>query len=163
MLSCNVCLSFFADLPKAGIFIKVSVQKGNMALSKRGPEHVKVIDTPKKNVVGEHYIVELHTNNRKLLDDPEGIMRVLDKAAKAGNLTVEGRATKRFHPQGFTAVYLLSESHLSIHTWPELGYAALDVYTCGGDAKQAVDTLIREFEATKVDVVYLERGPLDEG
>ncbi len=117
----------------------------------------------RKEALGWHYIVEIKTKDAALLNDPNRVCAAIERATEAGNLTVVGKVTKRFEPQGFTAVYLLSESHISIHTWPEIGYAAIDVYTCGGDAKKAVETLLKELNATDADITYLERGPVDEG
>jgi S-adenosylmethionine decarboxylase len=117
----------------------------------------------RKEALGWHYIVEIKTKEPQLLDDPDRVCAAIEKATKEGNLTVVGKITKRFEPQGFTAVYLLSESHISIHTWPEIGYAAIDVYTCGGDAKKAVETLLRELNVESAEITYLDRGPVDEG
>ena len=69
-------------------------------------------------------------------------------------------SSHQFHPQGVTAVGLLAESHLSIHTWPEHGYAAVDVFTCGEEARpqQACDYLVKRFAARRHSLVVLPRG-----
>ena len=64
-----------------------------------------------------------------------------------------------FEPQGVTGVIVLSESHLSIHTWPETGYAAVDFYTCGDCNPHAgVDVLFEGLGALDREVLYIERG-----
>jgi len=70
----------------------------------------------------------------------------------------------RFSPVGVSGVVVISESHLSVHTWPETGYVALDIYTCGEDAKPeaAVEYALGEFGAKNVHITEVTRG-LDEG
>jgi S-adenosylmethionine decarboxylase len=72
-----------------------------------------------------------------------------------------GEVSHKFHPQGVTALGLLSESHISIHTWPEHGYAAADVFTCGDRAnpQRACNYLLKAFEATRHSLTKLVRGP----
>ncbi len=62
---------------------------------------------------------------------PESFMKLLRDIADNLGMTVLGDVSHTFEPQGFTGLLLLSESHISIHTWPENNYAAMDVYTCG--------------------------------
>ena len=83
----------------------------------------------------------------------------MTKAAEAANATLLSISSKKFDPQGVTAVVLLSESHLSIHTWPEYGYAAIDAFTCGDrtDPEKACDFLRKTFEATHGSVQILKR------
>lgn len=81
--------------------------------------------------VGIHCILELYECPAHLLDDEDLIRATLHEAAQQAQSTLLGEVTHRFHPQGVTALALLAESHISIHTWPELGYAAADVFTCG--------------------------------
>jgi S-adenosylmethionine decarboxylase len=66
----------------------------------------------------------------------------------------------RFSPQGISGVVVISESHLAIHTWPELGYAAVDVFTCGDhvDPWVAVEAIVKEFGATSVTATEVKRG-----
>jgi S-adenosylmethionine decarboxylase len=66
-----------------------------------------------------------------LLSDVGGIHTMMIAAAKAARATVMESAFHRFEPQGVSGTVILAESHLSIHTWPEKGYAAMDFYTCG--------------------------------
>ena len=80
---------------------------------------------------GRHLILDLYDCDPDILDDYEELQRLLEASlvmAKANVLRIIG---EKFKPQGVTLLALLSESHASIHTWPEIGYAAIDLYTCG--------------------------------
>jgi S-adenosylmethionine decarboxylase proenzyme len=79
-----------------------------------------------------------------------------------GNITLLAQSWKDFDKEGaFTALYLLAESHLSIHTWPEHKYIALDVFTCGDSNTQLiVDKIIEYFEPKNTKMITLERGDL---
>ena len=80
---------------------------------------------------GRHLILDLYECDPEILDDYEELQRILEASlimAKANILRIFG---EKFKPQGVTLLALLAESHASIHTWPELGYCAVDLYTCG--------------------------------
>ena len=80
---------------------------------------------------GRHLILDLYDCDPGILDDYGELQRLLEASlvmAKANILQIIG---EKFEPQGVTLLALLSESHASIHTWPEIGYAAIDLYTCG--------------------------------
>ena len=80
---------------------------------------------------GRHLILDLYECDPEILDDYEELQRILEASlimAKANILRIFG---EKFEPQGVTLLALLAESHASIHTWPELGYCAVDLYTCG--------------------------------
>ena len=68
-----------------------------------------------------------------------------------------------FSPHGVSGVVIISESHLAIHTWPELGYAAVDLFTCGDkcDPKVAYEFLKNAFHSTKASFSELKRGKID--
>jgi S-adenosylmethionine decarboxylase len=80
---------------------------------------------------GRHLILDLYDCDPEILNDYEELQRLLEASlvmAKANVLRIFG---EKFEPQGVTLLALLSESHASIHTWPEIGYCAIDLYTCG--------------------------------
>lgn len=80
---------------------------------------------------GKHMICDIkNVTNHILLNSPEKIMTLLDDICNKYNYTIIQKIQHIFEPQGFTALYLLSESHISIHTFPENGYVAIDIYTC---------------------------------
>lgn len=110
--------------------------------------------------VGRHCMVELHGCPHRLLDDAEFVARALREAARAGNATLLNEVSHRFEPHGITALALLSESHLSIHTWPEFGFAAADAFTCGLKAQpeEICRYLVEAFQARHHTLVKLVRG-----
>ena len=80
---------------------------------------------------GRHLILDLYECDKDLLDDYEELQRLLEASlvmAKANIIRIFG---EKFQPQGVTLLALLAESHASLHSWPELGYCAIDLYTCG--------------------------------
>ena len=83
------------------------------------------------NALGTHLLLELRQCNPASLDDLEFIKETMIAAAKFMDAQIIGESFHRFNPQGITGVLAIAESHLSIHTWPELGYAAADIFTCG--------------------------------
>jgi S-adenosylmethionine decarboxylase len=101
--------------------------------------------------VGKHCILELYNCSTELLNDAAFIQQALREAAKHADSTLLDEVKHQFHPQGVTALALLAESHISIHTWPEIGYAAADVFTCGQHTKpeKACEYLVEIFQASK--------------
>jgi S-adenosylmethionine decarboxylase len=86
---------------------------------------------PTSDTVGKHCILELYACDSARLDDEAFLRDTITAAAKRAGATLLNLITHRFEPQGVTGLALLAESHISIHTWPESGYAAVDVFTCG--------------------------------
>ena len=118
-------------------------------------KNASILDAP----LGRHIIVELFTDDIEFLKSEDRIMKALERAADAGNVTVVGRTSTTFNPHGVTAVLLLAESHISIHTWPEYGYAAVDIFTCGGNPDAVLDELLRLANTKKYEIVQdIDRG-----
>ena len=80
---------------------------------------------------GKHILLELYECNSLKLNDESYLRCLINNAAKLAKATVLNLISNKFEPYGVTAIALLAESHLSIHTWPESNYAAVDIYTCG--------------------------------
>ena len=99
------------------------------------------------DMVGKHCILELYNCDKSKLDDEAFLRTSITTAAKRAGATLLNLITHRFEPQGVTGLALLAESHISIHTWPESGYAAVDVFTCGDHTmpEQACEVLRHEF------------------
>jgi S-adenosylmethionine decarboxylase proenzyme len=94
-----------------------------------------------------------------MLDDDEGLRSLMTRAAVEAGAHVVGEIFHRFSPHGVTGVVVVEESHLSIHTWPEHGYAAVDFYTCGTvEPRVAVELLEKGLGADRADVLHVERG-----
>ncbi|MFH1057234.1 MAG: adenosylmethionine decarboxylase [Pseudomonadota bacterium] len=113
--------------------------------------------------LGKHLILELYGCPAALLDDPRHVESILSQAVQASGATMIRPFFHQFAPQGVSGVVIISESHFTIHTWPEYGYAALDVFTCGDviDMDAAATTLREGFGATQVQRMLLSRGALD--
>ena len=84
------------------------------------------------DMVGKHCILELYDCDPSRLDDEAFIRTTITSAAKGAGATLLNLITHQFQPQGVTGLALLAESHISIHTWPESGYAAVDAGGSGG-------------------------------
>ncbi|HZX50286.1 MAG TPA: adenosylmethionine decarboxylase [Candidatus Paceibacterota bacterium] len=113
--------------------------------------------TIKQSHLGTHIIAEFF--GCKKLNDLKLIRQSLKEAAHICNATILHTKFHKFSPQGLTGYVLLAESHISIHTWPEHGYAAVDVFTCGlMDTEKAVRHLADQFEAQKVEFKKITRG-----
>ena len=114
----------------------------------------------KNAAIGSHCILELHGCPYDILND-EALMRdAITKASEKSLSTLLHLSSHSFEPQGVTAVGLLAESHISIHTWPELGYAACDIFTCGESAEptRACDFLATFLQASSQSLRILTRG-----
>ncbi len=108
---------------------------------------------------GAHVMVDLYGASFDVLNDQSTIARVFEKAVPKGGATLLGIQLKQFEPQGVTALALLSESHVSIHTYPEKGSAFLDVFTCGDcDPELITNEIASELGAKLKDVKYVPRG-----
>lgn len=109
--------------------------------------------------LGQHVIIEFWGCNDGIND--AGLVRTaMTEAVRAANATLLDLNVHTFSPHGVTGVAVLSESHLSVHSWPEYGYMAADVFTCGDTTKPlaAVEVLRQYFQPTQVDVQELTRG-----
>jgi S-adenosylmethionine decarboxylase len=106
---------------------------------------------------GVHLIVDLH--GAKRLDDIEHIEATLRHCVEAARATLLHIHLHHFQPSGVSGVAVLAESHISIHTWPEAGYAALDVFMCGSaDPDKCIPVLREAFAAERIGVNELLRG-----
>jgi S-adenosylmethionine decarboxylase proenzyme len=112
--------------------------------------------------LGHHMLVEFYNCDNALLDNVDYIERVMNEAAQACGATIVQSTFHRFSPYGVSGVVVISESHLAIHTWPEFGYASIDLFTCGPviDPMEAY-TVLKEALAAKVtEVNTIRRGNL---
>jgi S-adenosylmethionine decarboxylase len=106
---------------------------------------------------GVHLIVDLH--GAKGLDDIDLIETTLRRCVDAAGATLLHIHLHHFQPNGVSGVAVLAESHISIHTWPDAGYAALDVFMCGkAEPDRCIPVLREAFQAAGVEVNELLRG-----
>ena len=110
--------------------------------------------------LGHHLLIELYGCSPEALDQVEVVRDAMLATAGLVNATVLGVSEHRFQPQGVSVVVVIAESHVSIHTWPEYGYAAADVFTCSGAlATDKVVELLRErFLARHANAIEVQRG-----
>lgn len=109
---------------------------------------------------GRHVAVDTWGVDFELLNNAEFLQAQMVEAAEASGATVLSVQSKQFEPQGATVLVMLSESHLSIHTYPERGFAAIDCYTCGEtvDPQVAIDYLVSVLKPDKTYAKKLVRG-----
>lgn len=110
--------------------------------------------------VGIHCILEMYQCPASLLNDELYVSNAVEEAARAAGATLLRHFTHRFDPQGVTAIALLAESHLSIHTWPERKYAAVDIFTCGtsSEPEKALAYMVDRFKAHWYSSSVIQRG-----
>ncbi len=111
--------------------------------------------------LGRHLIVELFGCDPHILSDANLLDEILTGAALYSGATIVGKYFERFgEGGGVSAIVVIKESHISIHTWPELGYAALDIYTCGEsiDPWKAYDLIVGRIEPLNVGAFEIIRG-----
>ena len=110
--------------------------------------------------IGRHCILDADGCCAETLNDPVRIEAAVRRAVREA--TLESLAVKVFEPQGVTALALLAESHLSLHTWPELAYAAIDAFTCGPvDPQDMCECLAEALGASRSRVHVIPRGPAE--
>lgn len=112
------------------------------------------------SALGHHLLIELYGCSPEALDQIEVVRDAMLATASLVDATVLGVSEHRFQPQGISVVVVIAESHVSIHTWPEYGYAAADVFTCSGAiASDRVVELLRErFLARQANAIEIQRG-----
>ncbi len=112
------------------------------------------------NALGRHLLLELFDCELDAINNLEAVKGALVEAAKRAQATIVDVVFHEFNPFGISGVVVIAESHLSIHTWPEYRYAAVDVFSCG-DVLQpeiAVNYLVEQFGAGRTSVVEMQRG-----
>ncbi len=106
--------------------------------------------------------MELRECNPKILKSLDSVRNALVSAAKEAKATIIDVSFHEFNPFGISGVVVIAESHLTIHTWPEYDYAAVDIFTCGDIIKPEVAAayLIEKFECKNPSIVEMKRGIL---
>ena len=132
------------------------------------------MEVPKKNLIlnsfgndqklshqSKHLLLELYRCNYEKLNDESFLRCTLNRAAKLAKATVLNLISNKFEPQGVTAIALLAESHISIHTWPESNYSAADIFTCGQNMlpELASQYLIEALKAEEHFLRVIDRNP----
>lgn len=113
--------------------------------------------------LGKHFIIELYGCQAEVLDDKKLIESHFLEAANLSGATVIQPFFHQFSPHGVSGIIVIAESHFSVHTWPEYGYCALDIFTCGDDIdnEKALDYLVENLGAEHYSMMEIKRGLLD--
>lgn len=112
-----------------------------------------------KDHIGSHLTADFwHCSD--LPDEIEPLETIMLNACHVAGATIIGVTSHKFEPQGVTVLVLLAESHISIHSWPEFNYAAIDIFTCGKQMhpQGAIDYLVERLKPEKVEEHKLIRG-----
>lgn len=117
------------------------------------------------HALGTHLLLELKDCNSKFLNDLKKVEDILVTAAKEAKATIIETRFHKFSPFGISGVVVIAESHLTIHTWPEYGYAAVDIFTCGETLQPAVAAhyIIGKLQSKNPSMVEMKRGLLSMG
>ncbi|RLG58233.1 MAG: adenosylmethionine decarboxylase [Candidatus Hydrothermarchaeota archaeon] len=110
--------------------------------------------------VGLHLVVELYGCKREDISTLEVYKEKIERVVNKSGVTVLSSYHHQFNPHGVTSIFLLAESHFTVHTWPEYNYMAVDIFTCGSTEKawQVLECLKEEFKPVKVKVIDIIRG-----
>ena len=115
------------------------------------------------NALGKQLLLELKGCDKEVINDLSFLRGVMLAAANEAGATVLGESFHQFNPHGISGAVIIAESHLFIHTWPEYGYAAVDIFTCGDSVQpgRAAEILIRKLGAKDHSIITIQRGLLD--
>ena len=110
--------------------------------------------------LARHTLLELHGCNATLLNSPDALKKLLKEAVLRGHGTIVTEVFHTFSPHGVSGVVVIAESHVAIHTWPEHGYAAVDIFSCGTKLDHGVirDWIYAGVKATRIESRELTRG-----
>ena len=111
-------------------------------------------------ILGRHLIVEYSECNSDVLNNLELLEQYMNESVRKAGATIVSSKFHNYNPQGVSGVVVIAESHISIHTWPEYGYAAVDFFTCGDsvDPFKAFEYMKEMIESKIADVKELKRG-----
>tara|TARA_A100001388_G_scaffold250406_1_gene211680 strand:+ start:314 stop:748 length:435 start_codon:yes stop_codon:yes gene_type:complete len=132
-----------------------------MEVSKKNQTLSSDSNDQKLNHQSKHFILELYGCDYEKLNDELFLRCTLSKAARLAKATVLNLMSNKFEPQGVTAIALLAESHISIHTWPESYYSAVDIFTCGHNMmpELASQYLIEALKVEEHSLHIIDRNP----
>ena len=122
-----------------------------------------MINAEKQQYLGRHILAEFFECDSNILNNPTVVEKYMIEAALECGATVVNKCFHLFMPHGVSGVVIISESHLAIHTWPEYGYAAVDLFTCGEqcDPKISYEFLKKKFNSKDAKYSQLSRGLID--
>jgi len=109
--------------------------------------------------MGVHIVVDLFGVDPRLISTVNVVKPILDEAIEKSKLVVINSFFHQFNPHGVSCVYLLATSHVSLHSWPEIGYAALDIFVCDKDEKafKFLEVVKEKFKPEKIETQIIKR------
>ena len=112
------------------------------------------------NALGRHLLLELFDCDLDAINNLVAVKQTLVEAARRAQATIVDVVFHEFNPFGISGVVVIAESHLSIHTWPEYRYAAVDIFSCGDTLQPdvAANYLVEQFGAERTSMVEMQRG-----
>jgi hypothetical protein len=131
-----------------------------LPVSKSRMKEVNGIKSTTRNALGQHWLVELKNCTPAVLQEVAGVERIMRKAAAVAEAHIVSGHFHQFSPYGVSGVLVIQESHITIHTWPEHGYAAVDIFTCSPElrVREAIRQLEVDFSAGAIEVKVMDRG-----
>ena len=139
------------------IYYNQGIHKSSFYLPNRLHQTLKVYR--KDKTLGHHYMIDIMNVDINILNNLEKIKEIMESAIKIGKMTIVGSDVHKFQPRGFTGFYMLAESHLSFHTWPEKNLISIDLYSCGSDNKtyNSAMYIVNQFGSSEYKLNYVER------
>ncbi|WP_201777905.1 adenosylmethionine decarboxylase [Ornithinibacillus contaminans] len=115
------------------------------------------------STLGRHVLIEFYGCPSEIIENNKLIEKFMNEAADYSGATIVESVFHHFNPYGVSGAVIIAESHLTIHTWPEYGYASVDVYTCGDSVSpwKAADYLGEKLQAKKTESFEVPRGMVD--
>src|SRR5437773_8284057 len=161
---------FFLAMAKTGPYSDLEFGRvGNFSVAKRGAMRrrrsaVDGSDGKRRvsglNALGRHLLLELFDCDLESINNLGSVKGALVEAARRAQATIVDVVFHEFNPFGISGVVVIAESHLSIHTWPEYRYAAVDIFSCGDvlQPEVAANYLVEQFAAERTSIVEMQRG-----
>ena len=116
----------------------------------------------KLKALGQHVLAEMYSCDPEILNDHEKIQDIMIDGAKEAKATIVETVFHKFNPHGVSGVVVIAESHLTIHTWPEYSFAALDLFTCGEEISPwvAFEYIAKKLKSKHYTTMEVKRGSL---
>jgi S-adenosylmethionine decarboxylase len=110
----------------------------------------------------KHILLDLYDCDIELIDSSDFVLSTLVKSAEISDCKILNKYFHKFSPQGVTGLICVCESHFSIHTWPEYGYCAIDIFCCKDETEKSIEFLKKAFKAKKTKTRIMERKFINE-
>jgi S-adenosylmethionine decarboxylase len=113
--------------------------------------------------LGYHVLAEFYDCCAEVINSVEKVEDALMESVRISGATIIKPVFHKFNPHGVSGVVVIAESHFSVHTWPEYGYCAVDIFTCGEtiDSRKSINFLKERFSARRISLMEVKRGMLD--